>query len=206
MDRKPEKPDKKYLSDEDLRLWNDVKKTVKPLKPNTLSAIKPEVKPRRMIERKQEARALPHEWYGGQSPVPETRIDRKTKRRIASGIKDVDRSIDLHGLTQDQAYRLLKNAIEGGIRRGEKTLLVVTGKGGKRFSQLGADGSIAYRTREDFDQHGGILKRMVPIWLQSMEFRPFVESFDSAAQDHGGDGALYVLLRKRAPGQKKFNK
>lgn len=197
------KNDTRDLSDQDQRLWDEVKKTVKPLKNPSPSVDKPVIKPRWMIERKNKAREIPVEWYMGNSSAPETRIDRKTKRRIASGIKDVDRSIDLHGMTQDQAYQLLKSAIEGGIRRGDKTLLVVTGKGGRRFSQLDSDTPVAYRTREEFDQYGGVLKRMVPIWLQSADMRPFVESFDVAAKDHGGEGALYVLLRRRIPGTKK---
>ncbi|UTW55440.1 Smr/MutS family protein [Kordiimonas sp. SCSIO 12610] len=197
------KKGKNSLSDQDQQLWDEVKKTVKPLKKVASSAGKPAIKPRRMIARKEEAREIPAEWYLGQSPTPDSRIDRKTKRRIASGIKDVDRSIDLHGMTQDQAYRILKNAVEGGIRRGDKTLLVVTGKGGRRFSQLDNDTPVAYRTREQFDQHGGVLKRLVPVWLQSSEIRPFIESFDSAAKEHGGEGALYILLRKKLPTQRK---
>jgi DNA-nicking Smr family endonuclease len=206
MVRAPKKPDRSgkaaNLSDLDQQLWDEVKKTVKPLKKQASSAAKPILPPRKMIERKEEARTLPHEWYTGHSPLPEARIDRKTKRRIAAGIKDVDRSIDLHGMTQDQAYRVLKNAIEGVIRRGDKTLLVVTGKGGRRFAQLNDDTPVAYRTRQDFEQHSGVLKRMVPIWLQSAEMRPFVESFGIAAKEHGGEGALYILLRRRIPGQR----
>jgi DNA-nicking Smr family endonuclease len=204
MARPPKKNKTQDLSQQDCDLWEEVKKTVKPLNVKGGSdAAKPAIQPRRMIDRKAEARALPHEWYTHSSPEPEARIHRKTRRRLASGNQYVDRAIDLHGMTQDQAYHMLKGAIEGGIRRGDKTLLVVTGKGGRRFSQLGGDTPTAYRRREDFDQHGGVLKKMVPIWLQSHEMRAFVESFDVAAQEHGGDGALYVLLRKRLPGSKK---
>jgi DNA-nicking Smr family endonuclease len=204
MVRPPKKNKDLDLSDQDRHLWDEVKKTIKPLDMKDISdAAKPIIQPRRMIDRKVEARSLPHEWFTNSSPEPEARIHRKTRRRLATGNQEVDRSIDLHGMTQDQAYRVLKSAIEGGIRRGDKTLLVVTGKGGRRFSQLGNDTPIAYRTREDFDQHGGVLKRMVPIWLRSTEMRPFVESFDMASKEHGGDGALYILLRKRIPGSKK---
>ena len=124
------------------------------------------------------------------------------QRQIATGRQEVDRSIDLHGMTQDRAFAKLRHTIEGAIRRGDKTLLVVTGKGGKRFSQLDATPA-AYRTRGDFDQHGGVLRRMVPLWLEGPELKPFIQSYGIAMAEHGGDGALYVILRRRLPGSRK---
>ena len=60
-----------------------------------------------------------------------------------------------------------------------------------------ADIPVAYRTRNEFEQHGGVLKRMVPLWLAGPELKPFIHSYGPAAQEHGGDGALYVVLRKQ---------
>ena len=42
----------------------------------------------------------------------------------------------------------------------------------------------------------GVLKRMVPLWLRLPEFRGLILGFESAAIGHGGEGALYVSLRK----------
>lgn len=197
MSKKPTRPP---LPQKDSELWQEVTKTVKPLKARGEGAQLP---PRRMIRRLDEERPLPADWHLGTIPDPTPHLDRKTKRKLTKGIQDVDRSIDLHGLNQDQAFGLLKSAVEGAVRRGDKTLLIVTGKGGARFSQTGLDTPVAYRTREEFDQFGGVLKRMVPIWLNGPDLKPFIQSYGPAAKEHGGEGALYVLLRRRVPGSKR---
>lgn len=193
---------KPKLTDRDKALWEKVTESVTPLgeRPDA-----PPLKPRKVVRDLREGRELPNEWHARPAPTPNAGIDRKTRRQIKSGRMDVDRSIDLHGMTQDQAFNVLKAAVEGGVRRGDKTLLVVTGKGGKRFSQLEATPA-AYRTRNEFEQLGGVLKRMVPIWLNDTELKPFIQSYGPSAKEHGGEGALYVILRKRIPGSRKGGK
>ncbi|WP_308911069.1 Smr/MutS family protein [Pseudokordiimonas caeni] len=195
--RKPAAPPE--LTGEDATLWEALAASVRPLKgrpkPPPLSPRRPDV-PDRGADR------LPDEWFREGGPAPTPGIDRKTRRRIAKGHTDVDRALDLHGMTQDGAYNALKGAIEGAIRRGDKTLLVVTGKGGARFNQIGALPAM-FRRREDFEQHGGVLRRMLPLWLEASELRPFVESYGPAADEHGGDGAFYIRLRKRLPGSRR---
>ncbi len=190
---------KPKLSGRDRAIWEKVTETVKPLgaRPDA-----PATPPRRMVRDLREDRALPDEWHSRPSPKPEARIDRKTRRQIITGRMDVDRSIDLHGMTQDQAFAKLRATVEGSIRRGDKVLLVVTGKGGRRFAQTGAVPA-AYRTRDEFEQFGGVLRRMVPLWLNGPELKPFIQSFGAAAQEHGGEGALYVMLRRRLPGSRQ---
>ncbi len=188
------------LSSEDQALWEAVKKTVRPLGDRPPA---PALPPVRQQATARPHRALPLEWFVKESPAPDTRIDRKTRRRLAAGHMDMDVSVDLHGMTQDQAYAALRRTIENAVQRGAKAVLVVTGKGGKRFSQTAADVPVAYRTRASFEQFGGVLKRMVPLWLESAEIKPFIQSYGSAAQGHGGEGALYILLRKRIPGSKR---
>lgn len=187
------------LSKGDRARWDAVAKTVRPLGARP-DAPDPPKAPR--IEPARDSR-LPDEWFLGDAPVPNQNVDRKTRRHITKGRQDVDRTVDLHGMTQDRAFATLARVIEGSIRRGDKTLLVVTGKGGKRFSQTGEQVSVAYRTRNDFEPLGGVLKRMVPLWLSGPELKPFVHSYGPAAQEHGGEGALYVILRRKAPGTGK---
>lgn len=190
------------LSARDQAAWDEVKKTVTPL--GDRPPVPDPPKPVRTVERREQA--LPQDWYSGAPDEPAARLDRKLRRDISKRRQEFDRSIDLHGMTQDHAFTTLRRAIEGCIRRGDKTLLVVTGKGGKRFSQLAASTPVAYRTRNEFEQHSGVLKRMVPLWLAGPDLRPFVHSYGAAAQEHGGDGALYVVLRRRAPGAKQNQK
>lgn len=204
MAKTPQKPPQEDAGDtatkgEDDALWQALAKTVTPLEQRPDA---PKVKPRKMLGERFDDRPLPVDWHIGDSPAPTPRVDRKTRKRLGKGKQEVDRSVDLHGLTQDQAFRHLKSVIEGAVKRGDKTLLVVTGKGGARFSQSGMDTPVANRTRADFDQFGGVLKRMVPIWLESAELKPFIEAYGEAAKDHGGEGALYIILRRRMPGSR----
>ncbi len=130
------------------------------------------------------------------APAPNSRLERRAHRSLARGHQSIDRSIDLHGLNQENAFAVLVRTIERAVARDMKTVLVITGKGGTRFSQLDA-APAAQRTRADFSPMDGVLKRMVPIWLAGDALRPFVESYGIASPVHGGEGALYVRLRRR---------
>lgn len=187
------------LSARDREIWQKVTESVQPLGKRGDA---PPLAPLPKIYIQEETRSLPMEWHTRPSPQPDSSIDRRMQRQIATGRQEVDRSVDLHGMTQDRAFATLKRTIEGAIKRGDKTLLVVTGKGGRRFNQLDATPA-AYRTRADFDQLGGVLRRMVPLWLEGPDLKPFIQSYGTASPDHGGDGALYVILRRRMPGSRR---
>lgn len=187
---------KKGLGDRDRAVWETVTKTVTPLGDRPEPMPLPKTPGKITIS----DRPLPLDWFIGDTPAPTPKVDRKTRRKITTGRQEFDRSVDLHGMTQDHAFSVLHRVIEGCVRRGDKTLLVVTGKGGKRFVQTAADTPVAYRTRDSFEQHTGVLRRMVPMWLSEASLKPFVHSFGPAAQEHGGDGALYVILRRKMPG------
>ncbi len=197
MSKKPK--DKDMLSSADKKVWQAVTDTVTPLGERPEA---PELQPapRGIYIRET---SLPDGWFTSETPAPKAGFDRKTRRNIVKGRQEFDRSVDLHGMTQDNAFSTLQRVIEGCVRRGDKTILVVTGKGGARFSQTAATTPVAYRTRRDFDNHSGVLKRMVPLWLAGADLKPFVHSYAPAAQEHGGEGALYVILRRRMPGSSK---
>jgi DNA-nicking Smr family endonuclease len=91
---------------------------------------------------------------------------------------NVDATLDLHGHTQAQAHRELSAFLAGAQAAGKRCVVVVTGKG------IGTEG-------------GGVLRAQVPRWLNEPENRPRVLAFDYAQPQHGGMGALYVLLRKK---------
>ena len=107
-------------------------------------------------------------------------LTRKMKQRIARGRHAIDGRLDLHGMTQDEAHGALLSFLRSRQARGAKVVLVITGKGGR-----GGEG-------------GGVLKRMVPLWLGLPELRGLVIGFETAATGHGGEGALYVRLRRSA--------
>lgn len=114
------------------------------------------------------------------SPGAMAGLDRRTAERIRRGKLPLEGRIDLHGLRQDEAHRVLAGFIDRSHREGKRAVLVITGKGTSRR-----------------DSGGGVLKANVPRWLNEPRLRPMVLSFHPARQQHGGDGALYVLLRRR---------
>ena len=67
-------------------------------------------------------------------------------------------------------------------------MLVITGKGVS-----------AERQRDHFMEERGVLRRLVPQWLCEPELRNFVVSYTASHVRHGGDGALYVKLRRPHP-------
>jgi DNA-nicking Smr family endonuclease len=113
-------------------------------------------------------------------PIPRApaSLGRKMKQRIARGSHAIDGRLDLHGMTQAEAHDALFGFLRAMQARGGRIVLVITGKGG------GGDGG------------RGVLKRLVPLWLGQPEFGNMIIGFEPAARAHGGDGALYLRLRR----------
>ncbi|MFD1329802.1 Smr/MutS family protein [Mycoplana ramosa] len=104
-------------------------------------------------------------------------LERPVKRKIAKGHLALEARLDLHGMIQSEAHGLLLSFLLKAHARGMRHVLVITGKG----ASIGSDGA---------------LKRAVPLWFSLPEFRPLISSYEPAARNHGGDGALYVRLAR----------
>ena len=104
-------------------------------------------------------------------------IDGRTQRRLFRGEVPVDRRLDLHGLSAARAESLLTKFIETAANDGARCVLVITGKG------------------------AGILRGYVPEWLKRPPLSGLVLALAEARPIDGGDGALYVLLRRNRGGQ-----
>ncbi len=102
-------------------------------------------------------------------------FDKGEEQKLRKGPSEIDGKLDLHGLTQAEAYTALHRFIRGAVKSGRRTLLVITGKG-----RVG----------------GGVLRRQLPMWLEEGELRSVVLAFTPARQKDGGDGAFYIKLRK----------
>ena len=102
-------------------------------------------------------------------------VDRATAERLRRGQRDIEARLDLHGMTQAEAHRALQGFVMGSRTAGRRCVLVITGHG--RMS-------------------GGILKSAVPRWLHEPDLRRHVLAIAPARPQHGGSGALYLLLRK----------
>lgn len=115
--------------------------------------------------------------------APET--DHRTAERLRRGQIPIDGRLDLHGMTQHEAYDALLRYIPSAHRQGKRCILVITGKGSKRDSRLSLL-EVTY----------GVLKQKTPQWLQESPLNSYVLRIQGARPKHGGEGALYVLLRR----------
>jgi DNA-nicking Smr family endonuclease len=177
-------------STENDALWQNVADSAEPLtKGKNRVVIQPEPveapEPSAPIRKKKTPALAPRAEPASQIPPPTPPVanfDRKEARRLGSGRIGVDARIDLHGMRQREAHGSLKAFLARAQAHGHRHVLVITGKGGKREH----DGS--------FER--GVLNREVPRWLSEPEFRNWVVSFTPANKRHGGEGALYVRLRR----------
>jgi len=168
------------LSDEERALWSGLARSIKPLRRTKTSAapaadaidgapVAPLPAPLSPVA----ARPLAQP---AKSP-PLAPFDRRLKQRVARGHDAIDAHFDLHGLTQSEAHAALLRFLRRAQADGAKIALVITGKGGGASER-------------------GVLKRQVPLWLALPEFRPFIVGFEDAHVSHGGQGALYLRLRR----------
>lgn len=173
---------RRSLSDEEEALWSGYVRAIKPLRPGKAKlaakrspvAIRDE-KPAPQREVRQPLPRSPAK------PLPLAPIDRRFKQRVARGRDEIEARIDLHGMTQREAHAALFQFLRRAQTDGMRIALVVTGKG---------------TLARDATSERGVLRRQVPLWLALPEFRPFIVGFDEAHASHGGQGALYVRLRR----------
>jgi DNA-nicking Smr family endonuclease len=174
----------RHIAGTDRALWEAVKKSIKPLH-RRRAATPP--KEKIDLEVVLQTNKLSNSAHPAQATRPAALkkgppalalLDRRMKKRVARGSVQIDARIDLHGQTQQEAYRTLLNFLRRAQNDRAKLLLVITGKGGSR------------------DNGRGVLRRQVPIWFAQPEFREYVVGFDTAHISHGGEGALYVHIRR----------
>ena len=113
-------------------------------------------------------------------------VNGTTQDRLRRGLIEPDARFDLHGLTQEAAHRTLFAWLATAHARGHRLVLVITGKGNPRN-----DDNAPWM----MSPHG-VLKQMVPRWLKEPGLAALIASSGPAHVRHGGDGALYVYLRK----------
>jgi DNA-nicking Smr family endonuclease len=167
----------------DSELWRYVTRNVTPYRPQRHPT--PDV----AAPSREDARAQtkPEPDYFAPSPPPAKRspaplklgaiaaMDKRTGQRFKRGDMAVDGRIDLHGMTVEQAHGALTGFIRRSHARGARCVVVVTGKG---------------------ERGGGKIRRETPEWLNRPDLRPLILAVTEARPQHGGAGALYVLLKR----------
>ena len=170
---------------EDEALWQALTRDITPLrKKRTLAhdlPSKPKHKPRTTTA------PLPQAPDPVKSTPPALGSDSHQRRRLKKGRMPIDGRLDLHGLTQAKAHAKLIKFVLKAQAEGKRCLLVITGKGGKATPD--PDNVFTQRST-------GVLRHQVPLWLQSGELAGRVIDIQPARIEDGGDGAIYVLLRR----------
>ena len=120
-------------------------------------------------------------------PEGVNKIDGNTVEKLKRGQLAPGARIDLHGMTESMAHGALLSFLAGARSRGVRLALVVTGVGNPA----------RHEGAEWMRSPHGVLKEMVPRWLAEKEFAALTVGTAPAHIRHGGDGALYVYLRKK---------
>lgn len=161
------------LTDEENALWSRVASHVK-----TRKKLPPA--PARELEVARPTRAVARAIPPAPPPLKRTAApppaNRGAEKRVRRGKLEIGASLDLHGHTQDSGRAALGRFLRSAKKRGDRTVIVITGAG---------------RGGE------GVLKRALPEWLASGDLRALVSGFAQAHRLHGGAGAYYVFLKRQ---------
>ena len=183
---RPKKPkDKLALTDDDAALFNSAMRAVEMLGGNDGKQAAPPIKasaapvaPPPRDGRPAPLQVKPTAALSFLAAGASGDVDARTMDRLRRGRLRPEARLDLHGLTQDRAHRMLERFISEAQSSGVRSIIIITGKG--RVSE-----------------GGGVLRNQVPHWLNAPGIRPSILAFSLAQPKDGGAGALYVLLRKR---------
>ncbi len=165
---------RRHLSEDEEHLWRRATTDVK-RRQTAKSALRVE-KPlshHALILKK--SKAPESETISAPTKAKSPPADRGGEKRIRRGKLEIGATLDLHGHTQESGRTALGRFLRAARRRGERTVVVVTGVG-----RLG----------------GGILRRSLPDWLAEPAVRDLISGFAQAHRTHGGQGAYYVFLKR----------
>lgn len=175
------------LSPDDRRIWARVAGSVTPAKPKKSTRVTPGaavVDPPAAPQPKglAKTRAAAPAW-SPPVPVPARprghpeELEPRRQRRLSRERDPIEARFDLHGFGRFQAQDALTAFLLGAQARGYRSVLVITGQGRRGGT--------------------GVIRASVHEWLQGPALRGVVSGFAAAARHHGGDGALYVTIRRR---------
>jgi DNA-nicking Smr family endonuclease len=182
---------KRALSEEERVLWESVAKQTKPLRKRSRAAKPQLAAPDSASPAAAKAAAAPKVHPPAKVPrgprpevapaaPPLAPLGRRERSQLSRGRREIDARLDLHGMTQTRAHRALSGFLQRAHSDGLTFVLIITGKG----RTIGPE------------SERGVLRRQVPQWLSLPEFRSLVVGFEEAHIGHGGEGALYVRIRR----------
>lgn len=167
-------------------MWESVTKQTKPLRKKHRVTDSQAVSQKAEAHVAAKAAAHPNSAIPVTAPAPKkpaapplAPLGRRERSQLSKGRKEIEARLDLHGMTQARAHRVLSGFLHRAHGDGLTFVLIITGKG-----KVGSE------------TERGVLRRQVPQWLSQPEFRAFVVGFEVAHIGHGGAGALYVRIRR----------
>jgi DNA-nicking Smr family endonuclease len=173
------------LSADEAALWAKVTDTIRPLSreavakpPNPIAesdASQPEPAP--PPAKAPVARPIAQQTS---RPVPGTTLDGTWDRKLRSGDIRPDRTLDLHGMSLDQAWTAIDRAIEQSIAAGNRVLLLITGHAPRGAPPI----------------QRGRIRAAVHDWLAVSRHASRIAAVRNAHPRHGGGGSLYIILRR----------
>jgi DNA-nicking Smr family endonuclease len=172
----------------DAELWARVARSARPLKKGRAAAAGEPPKQRGRAPAKETAPPVKPAPKAAK-PVPAVRgetLDRQTARHLEKGRLPVEARLDLHGMRQREAHAALRKFLKSAQGKGYRHVLVITGKGAAPDARRGF-----YE-----DDERGVLRQAVPHWLSQPDLASVIVSYAPAPRRLGGEGALYVRLRR----------
>jgi DNA-nicking Smr family endonuclease len=174
---------RRNLSSEEQALWTALTRSIKPLRPGARTPVMPAV-PVKAVPVTGLTKAPMPTVAAAPARTPAAVLDSGWERRIRNGNIAPDMAIDLHGHTLAAAHGRLNQALSAALARDVRVLLVVTGKPPKSAGV----GSGSRR---------GAIRGEIGHWLETSSYADRIASVRVAHQRHGGDGALYIILRRK---------
>jgi DNA-nicking Smr family endonuclease len=186
------------VTPEEAALWEEVARSIEPLGKGPHKArLAMQLKrrpappsPPAHIEKPERPVAQPAQKPKPSKAGPAQTFEPKRARRLAKGRIAIDARLDLHGMTQSEAHAALSRFLANAHAQGLRHVKIITGKG--RSGEAAGERSTPWEA----ESGRGVLRRMVPQWLGEPAMRAIVVSYTEAGRGHGGEGALYVHLRR----------
>ena len=184
------------LSADEAALWARVAQTVTPLHPRAAPARAEETAAQGEIEAPPAIRRARPQPPATPAPAPtvdrgrtpplsaDRGLDTSWERKLARAAVEPDFTLDLHGHTLDQAHQRLDMGLGQAKAMGARLVLLITGK--PRPAEAADRGA-----------RRGAIRAKVLDWLAAGPHRSDIAAIRKAHRRHGGEGALYLILKRR---------
>jgi DNA-nicking Smr family endonuclease len=169
------------LSADEQALWAKVLASVRPIDGAAAVPAPPEAPAAEAAPKPAVRRPKPAASTAVRKP-PGTTLDGSWDRRLSRGLVSPDLTVDLHGHNLETAYSLLDRRLDQAVADGARLLLLITGK-------PPSDDRRPVRR--------GAIRAAVGDWLAASRHSGDIAAVRSAHPRHGGQGALYIVLRRK---------